>query len=156
MAVSGLIGSWSLDDYRAVSEHDDHPLLFPLGPNAQGIITYTSCGIMAANIMRPGAKPHENSGAPHGGTAEERANSMLHTLAYSGPYTVRTNKEDINQLTVRHQVVVSSFPNWIGTTQCRLATVKANQLVLETDQPIEVEVRLHLYIVCLSFKKLTY
>ncbi|OJJ46788.1 hypothetical protein ASPZODRAFT_16538 [Penicilliopsis zonata CBS 506.65] len=141
-----LCGSWELVDYRTVIEGGDgkeeESVIFPLGRDAQGMITYTADGIISAHLMRPGAPPHLDTGALHGGTDEERARSLQHSLAYAGFYSVSPREEDPGHLIVRHRVVISSFPNWLGTVQARLATIRPatrTHLVLETEKPVHVE-----------------
>ncbi|OKL63176.1 hypothetical protein UA08_01375 [Talaromyces atroroseus] len=133
MPFSELAGGWSLADYRLVT-NDSGNAIFPLGTNAQGFIMYTPEGVMSANLMKPGAKPHANA-SPHDGTPEERVRSMEHSLAYAGTYTVEKQDEP-NKFILRHHVTVSSFPNWVGTVQTRLATLTGYRLVLETEKPV--------------------
>ena len=35
---------------------------------------------------------------------------------------------------------VSSFPNWLGTSQVRVAKMSGDRLILSTEEPILVEV----------------
>jgi hypothetical protein len=141
MAAQNLIGGWSLVDYRVILGNDQHTIL-PFGSNPQGILTYTSDGFMSANMMKPGAKPHENS-SPHGGTMEENANSLQHTWAYAGTYTIGDNSGYPDRLVVEHSVQVSSHPNWVGTVQSRLATFTEDKLVLESLNLEVIEVFRH-------------
>jgi hypothetical protein len=133
MSLSNLAGGWSLVDYRLVVS-DNEKVIFLLGTDAQGYIIYTPGGVMSANLMKSGAKPHDSQ-SPHDGTIEEKAQSWSHTLSYAGTYTAEKRIEP-NKFIIRHQVTVSSFPNWVGTTQTRLATLMEDKLVLETDKPV--------------------
>lgn len=128
MAMQDLVGSWQLLEYRLILGENT---VFPLGPKPQGIIIYSADGFMSANLMKPGAKPHEESW-PHEGTVEERANSMLHTLTYAGTYSVSESPEYPDRIVVKHHVQVSALPNWVGGVQARLATLSEDMLVLET------------------------
>jgi Lipocalin-like domain len=133
MSLSDLAGGWSLVDYRLIV-NDNEKVIFPLGTDAQGYILYTPGGVMSANLAKPGAKPH-GAQSPHDGTIEEKARSLGHTLSYAGTYTVEKRPEP-NKFIIRHQVTISSFPNWVGTAQTRLATLTGDRLVLETDKPV--------------------
>lgn len=133
--VSALFRGWSLVEFRFFDHNNSDNAIYPLGIDAQGIITYTPEGVMSAHLTRPGAKPHEDANAPFGGSVEERARSMQHTMAYAGSYSVEKTPEP-NRFIIRHRVTVSLFPNWVGSVQTRVATITGDRLVLEAQHPV--------------------
>lgn len=128
---SQLIGAWTLVSYES-RRTDGTGVLYPLGPDAEGIIMYTPDGFMSAQIMRPG-RPNFHQADVHQADTAEFAAAAEGYLAYSGPYTV--SDEGI----VNHHVSVSLFPNWIGGIQARVATVDGTRLELGPPEPILID-----------------
>jgi hypothetical protein len=112
-----------------VGRADDGSLTYPLGADPQGSLVYTEGGWMSAQICAQDRKdlPTEDL---LGGSEAERAAAFSSYLAYCGSYEAR---DDV----VVHRVVISSFPNWVGSEQTRHFEVTGEELVLRT-APIEV------------------
>ena len=122
-----LVGRWRL--VSLVARATDGSLAFPLGPNAQGSLLYTAEGWMAAQV---GSADRERftTEDPIGASEAERAAAFSSYLAYCGPYDVAGD-------VITHHVVMSWFPNWVGTEQARSFELVGDELLLRTP-PIEV------------------
>jgi hypothetical protein len=123
MLHDDVLGTWELVSY---TEGDNHggPITYPLGPDALGLIMYTSDGYMSAQIMRPD-RPAFDRPETGGGTPEQAEAAAVGYLAYSGPFTV-----DENTGVLHHQPRVSLLPNWLNGTQLRHATLDGDHLTL--------------------------
>jgi hypothetical protein len=67
---------------------------------------------------------------PIGASEADTAAAFSSYLAYCGPYEVAAN-------VITHHVVMSWFPNWVGTEQARSFELVGDELLLRTP-PIEV------------------
>jgi hypothetical protein len=123
MLHDDVLGTWELVSY---TEGDNHggPITYPLGPDALGLIMYTSDGYMSAQIMRPD-RPAFDRPETGGGTPEQAEAAAVGYLAYSGPFTV-----DENTGVLHHQPRVSLLPNWLNHTQIRHSTLDGDHLTL--------------------------
>ena len=124
-AASDLVGTWRLRRWEAVGE--DGSRTHPLGERVEGILVYTAAGTMIT-VIGPADRPRLSSPDPlRGGPVEERLGAAETFIAYAGSY--RVEGED-----VVHTVVMSLYPNWVGTRQVRhLALPDQRTLVLMTD-----------------------
>jgi Lipocalin-like domain len=104
-------------------------LIYPLGEDVQGSLVYTAGGRMIAQIST-GDRRHLPSDDLFGGSDAERAEAFSSYLVYCGSYEV------IGDVVV-HRVVMSSFPNWVGSEQTRRFELTGERLVLRTP-PIRV------------------
>lgn len=120
-------GTWRLVAWRRIAP--DGSVSLPLGPDPQGLLTYTSDGHMSVVMVSAGRPPIASGdplgGDPLGGDIEARAEAYTTCLAYTGTY-VR------DEGTVVHYVQQSLYPNWSGTEQPRSITDRDGQLVLTT------------------------
>jgi hypothetical protein len=82
---------------------------------------YTEDGYMSAQLMRP----DRSTAQPPDGTAAGRSAFATGYLAYSGPFHV-----DEATGALYHQVTVSLFPNWLGSTQLRCSHLEGDVLTL--------------------------
>ena len=98
--------------------------------NPKGIIMYTPDGYMSAQLMSETRKPFA-SGDWFNGTPEEYIDEASTYIAYSGRFMV-----DEKQRSLKHEMQVSLFPNWIGNLQPRAVSINGNQLTLGTVTPI--------------------
>jgi hypothetical protein len=123
MLHDDVLGTWELVSY---TEGDNHggPITYPLGPDALGLIMYTSDGYMSAQIMRPD-RPAFDRPETGGGTPEQAEAAAVGYLAYSGPFTV-----DEYTGVLHHQPRVSLLPNWLNHTQIRHSTLDGDHLTL--------------------------
>ena len=132
LAAADLVGTWRLLAWN--SEGEDG-LIQPMGASPEGVVVYTADGTMITTIGRAG-RPTIDSADMQGGPPDQRLEAMATFLAYSGSFHVDGGD-------VVHQVAMSLFPNWVGTTQRRHVTLSAdgNELTLSAD-PFVVRGRL--------------
>jgi Lipocalin-like domain len=122
-----LVGTWRLRS--CVARADDGSLTYPLGADPHGYLLYAEGGWMGAQICAGNRKALPTEDLLSGSEAE-RAEAFSSYVAYCGSYEVRGD-------VVIHRVLVSLFPNWVGTEQTRYFDLTAEELVLRTP-PIEV------------------
>ncbi|KAJ5154651.1 uncharacterized protein N7500_010090 [Penicillium coprophilum] len=127
----GLVGTWSLIEYKAVRA-DNGLVSHPMGPKAEGFLIYTPDGFVSAHLMEPGA-PEFSDADVAGGTKDELYRAMKHYLAYCGRFEL---SESDGKVLLRHYMDVCSFPNWIGTSQERVITLKDAILEISTAEPV--------------------
>jgi hypothetical protein len=125
---ANLIGAWTLESYESRSL-DGSNVIYPLGPDAQGIIMYTPDGYMSAQLMRADRTPFHRDD-PHLARDEELVAAASGYLTYSGHYTI------VNDGLIAHHVAVSLLPNWIGRIQYRLAHLHDSRLELSPPEPM--------------------
>lgn len=125
-----LAGAWSLVSYQA-TDVETGGVVEPYGPHPRGLIMYTQNGRMAAQIMNPG-RPRFQKERPEEGLPEELATAAVGYLAYGGSYEVSEGG------LVSHHVELSLFPNWVGTTLNRIATLDGTTLRLAFPRPAPV------------------
>jgi ribosomal protein S18 acetylase RimI-like enzyme len=105
-----LIGSWRLELWR--SEAEDGSVAQPFGERPEGILVYDRDGTMITTIA-PADRPRLSSADPlQGGPDEERRRVAESVFAYSGTWALSGDD-------VVHTVVMSLYPNWVGTRQVR-------------------------------------
>lgn len=138
--LSKLIGTWVLLEYRTESLKSKQ-VEWPFGSCPKGILIYSPEGYMSAQVMRPGTPKHQGQEFLSG-TDEQLAEAMRHYLAYSGRFTVPDMAStEKSTRRVIHEVEMSSYPNWIGTTQERVAHIEGDVLELSTVHPLVISVR---------------
>src|SRR4051812_32404254 len=125
-----LVGAWRLVSYEATAV-DGGEVVEPFGPRPQGLITYTASGHMAAQVMRP-MRPRFRRERLEEGLPEELAAAAVGYMAYGGTYEVP--EDDL----VVHHVEFSLFPNWVGTTQTRIADLDGGRLRLTLAEPTPI------------------
>lgn len=65
------------------------------------------------------------SGDRYNTPAEERAQAFSTSVGYSGTYTLAAEG-------IRHQVISSTFQNWVGTEQFRFVDVSDDTITVKT------------------------
>lgn len=95
---------------------------YPLGPDAQGYISYSEDGFVFVHIMASNRKKLSTKDL-FGGDADEIVEAANSHISYCGPY-------ELNGDHVIHKVDISSFPNWVGGEQKRKVEFKENKLQL--------------------------
>lgn len=121
MAANELVGTWALvatEWRRADGRHGN-----PFGPNAVGVLTYDDAGNMSAQVMRaerPAPPPdHAN------GIETAMASAFAGYIAYFGTYEI-----DHATNVVRHHVIGSAFPSWVGSAFNRRFAIEGDRLTL--------------------------
>ena len=128
MADGDIVGTWRLVSWELRDSTGE--VTYPLGPDAEGRITYTADGFMSVLITGRGRRPYA-SGDMFGGTMEEAAKAAGRSIAYCGTYQ---RAGDV----VLHHVELSTFPNWERTEQERFISWQDGRLVLST-RPIFID-----------------
>lgn len=102
-------------------------MLHPMGEAPEGVLVYTKDGTMITTIGLPGRLPIDG-GDPLAGPVEQRLEAMTTFIAYAGTFHVAGGD-------VVHEVTMSLFPNWVGTTQRRHVSLSPDgrTLVLSAD-----------------------
>jgi hypothetical protein len=115
-----LVGTWHLQSWTATAEDGvEHPM----GDRPEGVLVYTDDGTMITTIGRAGRAPIDG-GDMLRGPDDQRLDAFTSFIAYSG--TWHTDGDD-----VVHDVTMSLFPNWIGTSQRRHVVLDDEGLSLE-------------------------
>ena len=120
MNNSSLIGTYQLVSWE--NHHASGKRSYPMGPDAQGFISYAPDGYMFVHIMANHRKPHTLVDL-FGGGIDEIKNSATTHLSYSGRFVLQGNE-------VIHHVSICSFPNWVNTEQRRAFKFNKGQLLL--------------------------
>jgi len=114
-----VVGSWSL---VSVIDQQDGSKLEPFGPNPKGAMILTSIGTFSLVITKPDVAKFASNNRTTGTEAENKA-AVGGSIAYFGSYTV-----DEATKTVNLHLDGSTFPNWVGNDQKRIAEVSGDQL----------------------------
>lgn len=126
-----LIGAWQLVSYVENPTDGSEPFM-PFGEKPQGIIMYTPDGYMSAQLGAAGSERQPfASGDWFDGTAEEYREEATSYIAYSGKFFV-----DEEAGTLKHNMFVSLFPNWIGQVQPRKVEIVGDELHLGSVAPL--------------------
>lgn len=121
-----IVGTWKLVAWRRIEGADN--VSYPLGPDAVGMLIYTSEATMAVQITAAG-RPQIATSDALGGDVNDRAQAYSTCLAYFGAYEMQGE-------TIVHHIESSLFPNWSGTVQSRPLSYDGKELVLSTP-PVE-------------------
>ena len=124
-----LIGSWSLTSSRTElydTPRSDPTILHTIGKDARGIIMFSPDGYVCTQLMRPGAVKWKSDNLLDG-TAEELADSAVHSMAYAGSFDVEARGQE---LLIYISVDLCSFPNWLGDKQERVVGLEGEVLKL--------------------------
>jgi len=115
----GLVGTWTM-----VTDTVDQngTKVEPFGKTPLGSMTLTSDGHYFIVITDPDV-PKFAGANRSGGTAEENKAAMVGGIGYFGTYTVSEPDK-----TVHLRIVGSTFPNWRGVDQKRVATLSGDDL----------------------------
>ena len=124
LTVADLVGTWRLLTWTSDGEDG---VQHPMGERPEGILVYTADGTMITTIGRAG-RPPIDGGDMLAGPEDQRLGDLTTFIAYSGSFRVDGGD-------VVHDVTMSLFPNWIGTTQRRHVALSADrrELTLSTD-----------------------
>ena len=122
-----VVGTWRLKEWQTRTA--DGRVDYPLGPHPVGYLAYTPDGHLFVTIMRP-HRPRFATDDLLGGAPEEKAQAASGFVAYSGRYEVRDGR-------VLHHIEISSFPNWVGTSQERFVELEGDRLTITT-APLQI------------------
>jgi hypothetical protein len=116
-----FIGVWKL---ISIQFHRGDQITRFWDDNPQGYLMYLPNGYMSVQLM-PDQRRNYASGDPFHGTQEEHTETATNFMAYCGTYSIQNT-------TVTHHVVVSSFPNYIGQQLVRQYAFSDGTLTLST------------------------
>ena len=123
MSRQQFLGTWKLVSSEMVTEKD---VIYPLGKNCQGIITFDGAGKLNGQMMNAD-RPKFASNDMLRGTPEEIQVAYQGYVAFWANYTVDEQKGVMS-----YTVEGSLFPNWVGHHQDRHYSIDGNRLTLKT------------------------
>ena len=112
-----LLGAWELIEYCAYMPDNESDKKYPMGPEAQGIIMYTSDGYMSAQLLTPGQKKFE---AP--GSEAQLAEMGKRYVGYTGQFYL-DEAGDAQGPILLHHMRTANLPYLLGDTQRRLVKI---------------------------------
>ena len=115
-----LPGAWTL--VSDVIDQGGGVKVEPFGPSPKGTVLFTNDGSFSLVITRPDA-PKFASGNRTAGTPEENKAAVQGSIAYFGTYTVSEPDRTVNL-----HLEGSTFPNWNGNDQKRIARIAGDEL----------------------------
>jgi hypothetical protein len=119
-----LLGSWHLVSWSIA---DAESVIYPLGPEAIGQLSYDAAGRVSAQL----ARQHQSRFARDDwqrATTEEKSAAWSSYFGYFGTYTI---DEDAHVVT--HHIEGSWFPNLVGSEQARHYQLEDGRLVLDAE-----------------------
>jgi hypothetical protein len=122
--VHALVGAWRLKAFQIESSNGD--ISYPFGEAPQGMLLYSRCGLVSAQLMGED-RPLFESDDQRLGTVSEIEACFKNCISYFG--TFELHAEDGY---VIHHVENSLFPNWEGTPQKRFFELNDNTLRIAT------------------------
>ena len=122
-----FVGNWELVSYERRAPSGE--VLYPLGINPVGRISYDATGHMSAHLMRRDLPKFKGDDRTRS-TAEEVVAAWHGYIGYFGTYTV-----DEKLGAVIHHVEGAWYPNYVGTKQVRFLHFEGRRLTLEADSP---------------------
>jgi Lipocalin-like domain len=122
MVAHPIVGTWRLESFEV--RDDDGNVSYPMGPDAEGLITYTDDGRMA---VQWGEANRPRLATPDWWSASDAEISAAARgfLAYSGTYEIRDSS-------VAHRIELSLMPNWVGEVFVRTVTFDGDTVTLST------------------------
>lgn len=122
--LHALVGAWRLKAFRIESSNGE--VSYPFGESAKGVLLYSRCGLVSAQLMSTD-RPQFESDDQQVGTEKEFEEGFKNCISYFGTYELH-DEEGF----VIHHVENSLFPNWEGTPQKRFFELKDNTLRIST------------------------
>jgi len=123
MSRQQFLGTWKLISSEMVSGSE---VIYPLGQNCEGIITFDNAGKLNGQMMRVD-RPKFASNDMLRGTPDEITAAYQGYICFWADYTV-----DESAGVMSYTVIGSLFPNWVGHHQKRLYSIEGNRLTLKT------------------------
>ena len=117
-----LVGAWRLIQWLTI--YDSGKIIYPMGKDAQGMLIYTTENFMSASLYKAD-RSHFISGEMLTANVEEKTQAWDSYFSYSGTFKLIGN-------TIYHNVISSMYPNWIGNSQQRIASIESSNLILKT------------------------
>jgi hypothetical protein len=122
MVAHPIVGTWRLDSF--VVRDDEGNISYPMGPDAEGLLTYTDDGRMTVQWGEAN-RPRLAVADWWSATDTEISAAARGFLAYSGTYEIRDG-------TVAHRIELSLMPNWVGEVFLRTVAFDGDTVTLST------------------------
>jgi Lipocalin-like domain len=122
LQAHALVGNYQVS---SVEHFSDQGTLHPFGHDPQGFLMYSAEGLMSAVLMasdRPNLAMDLLQGTSTATDAETAA-AFRSGYGFAGTYEI-TGSE------ITHSLLVSTMPNWVGTTQVRPFELEGDLLTL--------------------------
>ncbi|MEN2423111.1 lipocalin-like domain-containing protein [Streptomyces rimosus] len=103
-----IVGAWQLEAFEGVDDQG-RTTVGPLGPSPAGLLLYLPNRQMSVSLMRT------SPGTPQ-------------FMGYAGRWRIQDDH-------LVHHIVVSSRPDWVGTTQARFITLNGDRLCVSATGP---------------------
>jgi hypothetical protein len=127
-----FVGMWNMVSYEVHTPAGE--IVYPLGRDAVGRLTYDAAGHASLQMMRRG-QPKFHTEKPAEATNEELAAAWRGYIGYYGTWSV-----DAKAQTVTHTVEAAWYPNYMGTKQVRKFRFEGNRLTLEGTNSLGVAI----------------
>ncbi|KAK5313674.1 hypothetical protein LTR70_007515 [Exophiala xenobiotica] len=113
-----LVGAWDLIEYCAYMPNDESDKMYPMGPEAKGIIMYTPDGHMSAQLLT-----RQKTFSRYSGTEDDWAQAGKNYVAYTGQFYL-DEQGDKQGPVLMHHMRTSNLPELVGDTQRRLCKIQ--------------------------------
>jgi len=120
-----IFGVWAV---VSVANDVDGKKTEPYGANPKGQFIFTVDGFFSTNIIRPD-RPKFVSNNRTTGTPEENKTAVQGSNGSFGTYEISSDGS------ITLHIVGSTFPNWDGTKQKRLASIKGDEITWTNPTP---------------------
>ena len=120
-----MFGVWAV---VSVVNEADGKKTEPYGANPKGQFIFTADGYFSINIIHPD-RPKFVSNNRTTGTPEENKAAMQRSNSSFGTYEISSDGS------ITLHIVGSTFPNWDGTKQKRLAAIKGDEITWANPTP---------------------
>ncbi|MFI5022060.1 MAG: lipocalin-like domain-containing protein [Alphaproteobacteria bacterium] len=115
-----VVGTWTV--VSSINTRPDGSTFQPFGLNPNGRMILAANGRFSIQIHRPDLPKYAGNNRMEG-SAEENKATVQGVISYFGTYTVSAADHTLN-----FHIESSSYPNWNGTDQKRLVTVKGDEM----------------------------
>ncbi|PWY94058.1 hypothetical protein BO94DRAFT_621512 [Aspergillus sclerotioniger CBS 115572] len=120
-----VLGTWALLEYSSEPFDGKGPTIHPMGPDARGILTYTSDGYMTVNVMP---------------TAGNKIKQSIHDgVMYAGRYWIDKKQPDGRGAVMCHDVQMACPAELEGTVLKRQIMVSEGRLRLSSLKYVDLE-----------------
>ena len=116
---SQIVGAWELIEFSAHLESDPSNIIYPMGPDAKGIIMYTPDGYMSAQLLRPGQANFDRTR----GSERDWEQVGRHHVGYTGNFYLDEEGDSQGRPVLMHHMKVANLAYLLGDTQRRLVRI---------------------------------
>ena len=142
---SQLVGAWDLVTFTATAVDDPNDIVYPLSESATGMILYTPDGYMSAQLQRPESNSgHEKRQEVNKAATDEISKYDDDYSGYGGQFHLV--EKDGEEPILTHHMRISSFKDWLGATQRRIARFETKDgekyLIVSPEGPMKLHGRM--------------